>query len=256
MPTLAKRNQPRQKKIPLTKYPLGVERDYRSQLLKLYKSWFSEIVNDLEVLIYPRFDDSQIDSIFESFKVKWSQLVDGFSSKVRSIAGFVKDFTTRNFNRQMESVNKKELEVNPFINNPKLSQSINDFVSENVRLIKNFGNQGADRLTTLINDSVRQGQSIKTIKDHLKTEFGFGENKAKLIARDQVGKFHGNLTQIQHLEAGIDKYIWQTAQDERVRPKHRERNKKVFSWDKPPSDGHPGQPIQCRCVALPYFDDE
>src|SRR3989304_3503720 len=219
MPTLAKKNQPRQKKIPLTKYPLGVERDYRSQLLKLYKSWFSEIVNDLEVLIYPRFDDSQIDSIFESVK-------------------------------------KKELEVNPFINNPKLSQSINDFVSENVRLIKNFGNQGADRLTTLINDSVRQGQSIKTIKDHLKTEFGFGENKAKLIARDQVGKFHGNLTQIQHLEAGIDKYIWQTAQDERVRPKHRERNKKVFSWDKPPSDGHPGQPIQCRCVALPYFDDE
>ena len=46
--------------------------------------------------------------------------------------------------------------------------------------------------------------------------------------------------------------------DERERAHHVDREGKEFNWDKPPDDGHPGQPILCRCYAeavLPEFDE-
>jgi SPP1 gp7 family putative phage head morphogenesis protein len=42
--------------------------------------------------------------------------------------------------------------------------------------------------------------------------------------------------------------------DDRVRPLHADRQGLIFRWDKPPSDGHPGMAIRCRCVADPVID--
>ena len=48
---------------------------------------------------------------------------------------------------------------------------------------------------------------------------------------------------------------WRTVGDSRVRTAHRAREGQIFAWDKPPSDGHPGQPINCRCYAEPIIPD-
>ena len=53
---------------------------------------------------------------------------------------------------------------------------------------------------------------------------------------------------------GITHYTWRTSQDERVRHEHVLRDGRRFAWDNPPDDGHPGQPIRCRCVAEPYTE--
>jgi len=45
------------------------------------------------------------------------------------------------------------------------------------------------------------------------------------------------------------KYTWHTVGDGNVRPSHAERNGKVYSWDSPPDDGHPGEAYNCRCTA-------
>lgn len=44
-------------------------------------------------------------------------------------------------------------------------------------------------------------------------------------------------------------YIWRTQDDDRVRPPHAANDDKVFSWDKPPTTGHPGEDYNCRCWA-------
>lgn len=80
------------------------------------------------------------------------------------------------------------------------------------------------------------------------------KNRAALIGRDQVGKLNGRLTQYYQEQAGIEEYKWVTAGDERVRPAHRRLNGEVFKWKEPPPEGHPGQPIQCRCIADPVID--
>lgn len=46
-------------------------------------------------------------------------------------------------------------------------------------------------------------------------------------------------------------YIWTTKLDDQVRPSHAANNGKIFSWDNPPSTGHPGEDYGCRCEAKP-----
>jgi SPP1 gp7 family putative phage head morphogenesis protein len=61
-------------------------------------------------------------------------------------------------------------------------------------------------------------------------------------------------------ENGVKKYIWSTANDIRVRDRHRSLNNKVFSYDDPPvvdkksgRRANPGEDYNCRCVAIPYL---
>jgi SPP1 gp7 family putative phage head morphogenesis protein len=78
------------------------------------------------------------------------------------------------------------------------------------------------------------------------------DNRAKLIARDQTAKLNSDLNRFRQDQAGVDKYVWRTSQDERVRARHRGLEGKVYEWGEPTGaeDGlPPGQPIQCRCVA-------
>ena len=44
-------------------------------------------------------------------------------------------------------------------------------------------------------------------------------------------------------------YKWYTQLDKRVRPSHKKREGRIFSWDDPPKGGHPGEDYGCRCWA-------
>jgi len=86
--------------------------------------------------------------------------------------------------------------------------------------------------------------------------------RAATIARDQIGKLNGEMNQLRQTNLGVRRYRWSTSQDERVRDGHRKLNGTIQLWAKPPvvdertgERGHPGQPIQCRCSAIPIIDD-
>lgn len=49
------------------------------------------------------------------------------------------------------------------------------------------------------------------------------------------------------------RYIWRTMKDGNVRNKHIIREGLVFEWSRPPDDGNPGEPINCRCHGEPYY---
>lgn len=133
-------------------------------------------------------------------------------------------------------------------------------VQRNVSLIRGLTDDLAKRLETSLLGSLVQGASNREIASILVKEFGFSERRAKLIARDQAGSFNGDLNRIRQTAAGVKEYVWSTSLDERVRgnpegrypnarPSHWHRQGKTYRWDKPPEDGHPGMPINCRCTA-------
>lgn len=123
----------------------------------------------------------------------------------------------------------------------------------NVSLIKDIGPQNrrllVDALQTLEDEPLnRRVQKI----------LGIGENRAKLIARDQTNKYNSSLSQVRHLAAGATNYKWVTSADERVRDLHAGLNGRKFTYGLPTTaegGGAPGEPIQCRCIADPIFDD-
>ncbi len=107
----------------------------------------------------------------------------------------------------------------------------------------------------LVSQGAIAGERAESIALKIVERFGVAESRAMTIARDQVGKWHGNLNRMRQIDAGVTEYTWSTSQDERVRPEHAARNGKRFKWDAAPADGHPGQPIRCRCVARPVIPE-
>ncbi|MEH6721116.1 MAG: phage minor head protein [Aurantimonas endophytica] len=70
-----------------------------------------------------------------------------------------------------------------------------------------------------------------------------------------VHRFVGRINAERQQALGIGQYIWRSRDDRRVRPLHAAYDDQVFDWDEPPEDGHPGEAINCRCIAEPFFDD-
>jgi len=147
------------------------------------------------------------------------------------------------------------------------------WAKQNYDLLKKVSTEYVRNVNRLVESAVTNGISYQTLmQDIVAAGLKPKGYQARLIARDQIGKLNGQISMAQQTDAGIDKYIWQTAGDERVRNTHREIDGKLCRWDdatvysddrgktwKPRTAGmpkvHPGMEIQCRCTAIPYMDD-
>lgn len=140
----------------------------------------------------------------------------------------------------------------------KVARSV--WVQENISLIKSIRSQTLEKIRYSLGDMVTEAADKQTraaqLSEAIQDIAHKNRTRADLIARDQIGKLNGRLTQLRQQSAGIGRYEWSTSRDERVRASHAEREGKIFSWDNPPPDGHPGMPIRCRCVAIPVIDTE
>lgn len=144
-------------------------------------------------------------------------------------------------------------------------------IADNTRLIKSIPEIHFQKISQAVVDNFR-GIPFEegSLTNRLKKIGKVSDNRAKFIARDQTQKLVTGLNSIRQKEAGIEAYIWRNQGDNRVvgkpggkyptgTPQHQDhwhREGKVFKWDKPPADGHPGQPIGCRCFAEPIINFE
>lgn len=147
------------------------------------------------------------------------------------------------------------------IDGPDIAADLQMAIARNVDLIKSISQQHFAEVGQAVLDNYR-GVPLPggvSLQDRLQKIGGISKNRAKLIARDQTAKLTGDLNQLRQADNGIEEYIWRNAGDQRVvgnpsglYPKgnakhgnHWDREGKVFRWDSPPSDGHPGTPINC-----------
>jgi SPP1 gp7 family putative phage head morphogenesis protein len=152
--------------------------------------------------------------------------------------------------------------LEPFTNNNALKAVMSARVRTNVDLINSIPTELVDQVESVVTPYVSAGVRVEDLAAKVQERFDVSESRAQLIARDQVGKFNGQLTQERHESLGVDSYTWSTSGDERVRADHKVNNGKKFSYDEPPvvnqrtgERGNPGEDIQCRCQALPNVSD-
>lgn len=134
-----------------------------------------------------------------------------------------------------------------------------------------FRDENLDLITALVPEQVEQVQRVleaagdatrvERIRDDIIAATGTTKSHAALLARDQVLKLNGEITQERHKQAGVTHYRWVASGDDRVRPDHRALDGKVFAYAEPPiadtrsgKRGHPGQIWQCRCVSDPQIE--
>lgn len=127
--------------------------------------------------------------------------------------------------------------------------------ANNISLIRGLSDEAYKRIEQTVWRAYADGTGREQLGKTLREQMGFGKARARLIARDQLGKYSGALDRARQEQAGITSYVWKTVGDDRVRKtsgdNHVRANGKRFLWAKPPTNpkGHPGQPIQCRCKA-------
>lgn len=130
---------------------------------------------------------------------------------------------------------------------------------EAARLIVTVPERYLDDVEELVRAAWSSGMSTRDLQQRLRSRYGVSAWNAERIARDQIGKLNGRLTQIQHTSIGITDYRWRTSMDSRVRKLHAQREGVRFSYSDPPDespdDGNPGEPVMCRCTGEPVIDD-
>ena len=162
---------------------------------------------------------------------------------------------------------------------------INNSVQSSLGSIQNLQASTIGQVRAEVSRGLVQGQRWETIakritrsmtapeaKGQPATPFKKASNRAKFIARNEVGTALGTINKERQVAAGVGAYVWQTAEDERVRTSHADLNGGIFAWttDNPdfdmandPQTGFfntiPGEPYNCRCVAIPHmpeFDED
>lgn len=144
------------------------------------------------------------------------------------------------------------IDLSAVITEGGLEEQFQAILKRNADLITKLADTTREKVRLAVEEAVISGMPVKDLKDRLAHDFGVLDSRAKLIARDQVAKANSDLNQLRQQQVGVEEYEWSSSRDERVRPLHRELNGRTFRWDQPGPDAglHPGQPIQCRCVAI------
>jgi SPP1 gp7 family putative phage head morphogenesis protein len=169
----------------------------------------------------------------------------------RAIATKTADFNKTQVTRQARSA----LGVDVFAAEPNLAPVADRFVAANVALIKSLPSTYFADIEKAVTHGVQTGMRHEDIARLLTERYGVAENRAKLIARDQVGKYYGALSRARFKAMGVDGYIWRTVHDNRVRDEHAALDGQQFTWGSAP-DGDPGEAVNCRCYADPVFAED
>lgn len=249
--------------------PAAVEIEYRAELKRfareLTRAVTNTVIPELEGIVEEanRFrpdslrdvpdDGGWSGRLLRALKTVLNLLL-GRSVDVMSYGERVNQHNKRQFQRMM----RRAYGVDVFKRDPWLAAELHAWEAENLALIKSIPDQYLERLNGEILRAVRQGQSAKQVTALVRSTYNLPQSRAELIAVDQIGKLNGQLTQLRQQAIGVRKYTWRNVGDSRVRPDHVTREGMAFSWNDPPPDGHPGEPIRCRCWAeaiLPELED-
>jgi hypothetical protein len=161
------------------------------------------------------------------------------------------------------------------------------WANENYKLITSSARKYIDRVNQQVENAVTNGWSVGQLTQAIKKiSHSIRDTDAARLARDQIGKLNGEVTQARMEAVGLDMYIWSTSGDERVRgkpvslggiypnalPTHYLMEGLLCRWDDPTvysQDGgktwiprpsgavllHPGYDYNCRCTALSYWNE-
>lgn len=175
-------------------------------------------------------------------------------------------------NKEWQKILRRTVGVGLLTEEPGLKTQLDLFVKTNANLITSLQADAIKNIQGKIERGFATGRRHTDIAKEIREEFQVSKSRARLIARDQVSKLNGRLTQMRQEQAGISKYIWQTSEDIRVRVTHNPMDGKVGRWDdasvyatisEPDKflarsginavELHPGEDFQCRCFAEPFI---
>jgi SPP1 gp7 family putative phage head morphogenesis protein len=180
-----------------------------------------------------QFDDDRLEQLAKKYTEKANKRnADLFYSAVESKVG----------------ISKAELEATE-----GLTAQINAYKLETFQWIRKMRDDTMAEWTGNTLRDMAEGKSLPEIMQQFDGMVEKRRNHAKMIARTQISTFNSLTSKARARNLGIEKAVWVTAHDERVRPSHKARDGKEFDLAEglySSIDGKtllPGTDYQCRC---------
>lgn len=255
--------------LPRQIFPKAISREYERKLIALVpvmESAFVDLRRELPSLLasaaaeHPTRTDALRLDAGEGKRVR--ELVAAAKKRMqqsiltpeldRLAAEFAKRTTTAQ-RIQLGKQTKAALGVDVFGSDERIPALVDAFINSNVGYISNLTDEMAGRVEKQTLLAVQTATPWSEFAKTLDEQFDFGETRARIIARDQLGKLYGQTNAARQRDLGVSHFIWRTSEDERVRPEHEALDGRRFAYSDPPSEGLPGEPVLCRCSAEPDF---
>lgn len=275
-------------------YPVAIEHSYATdisaEMKKIVVSTLSRLEKRLptwmrlnDSAVHVDSPDAELEALLKEVEAEINKMFEaglGLSAAmdyVASVAERVFGFEEMQWQRQTSVVLGTPLSMDA----PWWPEAKKLWVNENHRLIKSLSQEYITKLNTILTTGFQSGWTFEEMVDAIqKLSDKMVGYRARLIARDQVGKLQYAVTRRQFESIGMDGYLWTTARDERVRgnptgkypkaiPSHWEMDSLVCKFDDPTVFSetgriwlkrysympmvHPGQAILCRCTCTPYW---
>lgn len=253
-----------------TRFCFGLEARYQKYLRDMLKQWFHKADQIWKYSIVPIYkqtaiyqDDDSNDSVADQLKASMQYLEVQLESGLNDVTleswvkQFIQDVDKWSYNGLKVQIGPKG--IDPISSDRFLRQYTQSKIAENVSRITTLHDQYAQQVESTVFNGVTKGQGTSEIAKQIAKIDNATQAHAELIARDQTGSILGQINAHRQQEAGADYYIWQSMEDSRVRDSHQELDQTLQRYGDPDGgDGGmvPGEPIRCRCVALPVFADE
>ena len=292
---------PKQRKALATKrpprwlYPVAIEHSYARDIETTMRSLVVKALERIEgrlvswirlssVVVQRDGTDEELQQLLEEMDKEIAELF-AVGAGTGAVLDYVESVANRLFafeKMQMETQTKLIIGTPLSTTSEWWPEAKKLWVSENHRLIKSLGQEYIAKLNTILQTGFQSGWTFnETVDEIKKLSDKMTGYRARLIARDQVGKLQYAITRNQFESIGMDGYIWTTARDELVRgnpmgryakavPSHWIMDGMVCKFSDPTvfmdkeADGwqkryalmptvHPGQAILCRCTCTPYW---
>jgi SPP1 gp7 family putative phage head morphogenesis protein len=161
--------------------------------------------------------------------------------------------TWRSLTAEMSTALRQE------IANAPTGETLRRLLAEQVHLITSLPIEAGQRVHELTLQAIEQGDRFSEIVGMIRASGAVSESRANLIARTEVARTSASLTMARAQHVGSEGYVWRTAKDSDVRPKHKVLEGKYIRWDDPPVAGergeraHAGMIYNCRCYPEPVL---
>jgi len=268
-------------------YPIFIERSYKRQLVGL--------VRNLELLTLELLFESHYFHNSFNKAIRKDDIIDDFEDLIRKINATivievnktvgllpkrfeaVRSFVERSFSKSLAHIQKRaaNASISTLVVSNSSAIATTDiallrriWAEKNTQLIKSIPADALVKVSDVVHDAIRQGESRVSLGRKLSQVFKTTKKRANMIARDQIGKAASDLNRHNDLVNGLNTYEWSTCLDGAVRPSHRALNGKICSWNDPTIfknkladkwkkrasinavQKHAGEDFNCRCTNL------
>ena len=234
---------------------------YRGRLLALV----AQLKEAARVELLPKL--KAMEPSYARDDARWGESLEGSFARLSAISAGAGAWALRQANKVAELVlsdvdvklvvsikQSLKVDITGVLSRPSsIRDAMATAVKNNVALIKDIPEQYLEKIQAAVYEAMAEGLRYEDLAKEIEHVGEVTESRAKLIARDQIGKLNSDFSRVRQTDLGIEEYEWSTSGDERVRDEHAELNGETFRWDSSPPDGHPGEAVNCRCVAIPKF---